>query len=418
MTKIFIIAGEASGDYLGSCLINDIKSICPDTEFIGIGGERMEKSGLKTIFSISELSIIGIWEVIGKIFHVKKLIDRTVDEIFSCNPDVIVSIDSSGFTHRVDKAVKKRIHKNSLQDIPIIHYAAPPVWAWRSWRAKSLKKFIDKLLVLFPFEPELFQKYGLETVFVGHPIAKDSDFERPLSSEISTFLKRIKITTKRNNLSRITINLCSEIPQMSQNEALENYVKRSDVKIITLLPGSRRSEIDAHIPILYDFCKLMIDEYKNLRFIIPTTSIMKKYIEEKISTWEFQPFITDSISDKVLAYYVSDAAVAASGTVVLELARTGLPAIVIYKTSAVTSVIVSMLIHVKFVNLVNIILNQEIIPELLQKKCTAKNIFEKIKELLESEDSIKQKKAYKTVISKLNTENKLAAKEVVNLFNK
>lgn len=433
MIKVFIIAGEASGDYLGSCLMNDMKSLRSDVEFIGVGGERMEKSGLQTIFSINELSIIGVWEVVRKIFYVKKLIDKTVEAIFSYKPDVIVSIDSSGFTHRVDKIVKKRIHENAMQNIPVIHYAAPPVWAWRSWRAKSLSKFIDKLLVLLPFEPELFQKYGPKTVFVGHPVAKDEALERPLSNETSQFLRRLHISSGRDDkFSRISVNLCSEIPALSaqksdpnsdsnsdpnsdsvSNIVRENYPRRSEVKIITLLPGSRKSEIDAHVPILGEFCNLMLREYKNVKFIIPTISAMKDYLAEKVSNWDCKPIVTDSVQEKVLAYYASDAAVAASGTVVLELARAGVPAVVIYKTSAITSAIVRMLIHVKFVSLVNIISNQEVVPELLQEKCTAKNIFQKMKELLREENSFNQKETYRKVIEALTVEDKLAANEVI-----
>jgi DUF1009 family protein len=175
-TKIFIIAGEASGDYLGGKLMEDIYEISSgDVEFFGIGGECMEKAGLKKLFPISELSIIGIFEVLGKIFHVKRLIDKTVRAIHEYEPNVVVTIDSSGFTHRVDKKIKKIDEK-----IPIIHYVSPPVWAWRGWRAKTMHKFIDKLLVLFPFEEKLFMKYSLKTVFVGHPVATDPNFEKPL----------------------------------------------------------------------------------------------------------------------------------------------------------------------------------------------------------------------------------------------
>ncbi|MDR2157792.1 MAG: UDP-2,3-diacylglucosamine diphosphatase LpxI, partial [Holosporaceae bacterium] len=184
--KIFMIAGEASGDYLGGKLMQSILQLSPDAEFYGVGGEHMRAAGLKELFSINRLSIIGIFEVIGKLFSVKKMIDGTVKAIHKRQPDVVVTIDSSGFTHRVAKKVKKIESR-----IPIIHYVAPPVWAWRPWRAKSMHKFIDKLMVLFPFERQYFIGHGLETVFVGHPIATDPDFERPQDSNLKNFLNSI-----------------------------------------------------------------------------------------------------------------------------------------------------------------------------------------------------------------------------------
>lgn len=439
MTKIFIIAGEASGDYLGSRLMEDIKSIintqfteinsefsvCSNVEFIGIGGEHMEKAGLKKIFSIDDLSIIGIWEVIGKIIHVKKMIKKTVEKILSYNPDVIVTIDSSGFTHRIDKMVKKHIKKNGLRNIPIVHYVAPPVWAWRSWRAKSLHKFIDKLLVILPFEPELFQKYNLKTVFVGHPIVSDITFEKPTDSEKQIFLKKIGISTKskkNDEVPRISISICSDIEESrccNLEKIPVNRQEKLKTKIITLLPGSRKSEIDAHIPVLSEFCDLMVEEYKNVKFIIPTTNIMRDYIQEKVKNWKCTPIIVDSTSEKNSAYYISDIAIAASGTVVLELARTGLPSIVIYKTSAITSAIVRFLVKVKFVSLINILAGKEVVHELLQRKCTSRNIFEHVKLLMNSEEAELQKNAYKQITSSLTVpQAKLAAIEVLKMIQR
>ncbi len=385
MKKIFIIAGESSGDYLGGKLIEDIKFFCDgEVEFIGVGGKWMEAAGLKKIFSIHELSIIGIFEVIGKIFHVKRLINKAVAEVFLHKPDVVITIDSSGFTHRIDKKLKKNIKKLApFWTLPIIHYVAPPVWAWRKWRAKSMNKFIDKLLVLLPFEEKIFSEHKLKTVFVGHPIATDSDFDEPSISEKEMFLN--KIESKKS-------------------------------KIITLLPGSRKSELDKHLPILSNFADQLAAQYKNVIFIIPAIESLKNYMQNSTKNWNQKPIIITDKYQKNLAYYSSNLAVAASGTVTLELARTEVPSIVIYKTSAITAAIVKYLIKIDYVCLINILAKKIVIPELLQDHCTAQNIFKYATRLLDNKiEQEQQKTHFKKVIKSLKTSDfRRAAKEVLN----
>ncbi|MDR2067555.1 MAG: lipid-A-disaccharide synthase [Holosporaceae bacterium] len=384
--KIFIIAGEASGDYLGGKLMKDIREVSPvNVEFFGVGGECMEKAGLKKMFSISELSIIGIFEVLRKIFHVKKLIGKTARAIGEYKPHALVTIDSSGFTHRVDKKIKKIEEK-----IPIIHYVSPPVWAWRSWRAKSMRKFIDKLLVLFPFEKKLFDKHGLKTVFVGHPVATDPDFEKPSLLDLQKFTKSV----------------CGN-------------GRRSAFKIITLLPGSRISEIEKHLPVMGEFARLMEQEYTHVRFIIPAVEDMAPRIEFLTNNWERKPLIVKKKCEKNLAYHSSDLAVAASGTVTLELARVGLPAIVIYKTSAITYAIVKFLLKTPWICLINILAREKIVPELLQNECRGEIIFAWAKKILSSaRESEKQKKTFQKIMEALETTPRLAAMEVLNAIKK
>jgi lipid-A-disaccharide synthase len=379
--KIFIIAGEASGDYLGGKLMEDIREVCDyDVEFFGVGGQCMEKAGLRKLFSIEELSIIGIAEVIGKIFYVKRLINRTVRTICEYEPNAVVTIDSSGFTHRVDRKLKK-----AGCSFPIVHYVAPPVWAWRQWRAKSMKKFIDKLLVLLPFEEALFRKHGLETIFVGHPIATDADFNKPTAANLKRFLTKI-----------------------NANE---------DSKIVTLLPGSRISELKKHLPLLMDFSKLMINKYKDVKFVIPTIGDLEPYINEQIINWKQKPIVVSAKSDKILAYYSSHLAIAASGTVTLELARVNLPTVVIYKTSKLTYLIVKLLIKIRHVCLINIMAQKTVVPELLQNHCTANNIFLHAEKIINADNTRKQKTAFDKVIKNLRTTAKLAALEVLKSIN-
>lgn len=375
--KIFIIAGEPSGDYLGGSLMHDISATSDEAvEFFGIGGQHMQKGGLRLLFSVDKLSIIGIFEVIGKIFHIKKLIDKTVHAILQYKPDVLVTIDSSGFTHRVSKRVKK-----INPQIKIIHYVAPPVWAWRPWRAKTIGKFIDKLMVLLPFESDLFEKYGLKTVFVGHPISTDDTFNRPSENE----LKKI------NN-------------------------KEDKSLTILLLPGSRISEINNHMPVLEKFTNLMREKYKNVKFIIPTIESIKTHIEQITKHWGNNPDIITETSEKVRSYYAADLAIAASGTVTLELARAVLPFIVIYKISPITYFIIKLLIKIPHVCLINILAKKNIVPELLQNNCTADKIFEQAKEILANPEQ--QKSSLQKILLLLQAEPMKAAKEVLGAIRK
>lgn len=384
--KIFISAGEASGDYLGGQLMHDLRAIIRNksVEFYGIGGQNMCANGLKLLFPISELSIIGIWEVLNKVLHVKRLIDRTFKAILEYRPDIVITIDSSGFNHRVNKKLKSHNFKK-----PIVHYVAPPIWAWRKWRVKSFHNFIDKLMVLLPFEKDVFCKYGIDTIFTGHPIAIDSDFNTPSDARLQNFRKAHKLNSEEE-------------------------------LIITILPGSRKSELEQHIPILRDFVRLMKKRHDNLRVIIPTLPEFKDIICKKTDGFAVKPVILTTKSEKILAYYSSKLAIAASGTVTLELARVGLPSITIYKTSPVTYRIVKFLIQVTHVSLVNIIEEKEVIPELLQDACTAENILECVELLLSKNSNIVeiQKKCYTDVMEKLYADKFTAAREIISLIEK
>lgn len=370
MKKIFIIAGEASGDYLGSLLMRDILELDRDVEFYGVGGDFMLKAGLKQFFSISELSIIGIWEAVKKIFHVKRLIDKTVEKILNYKPDAIVTIDSSGFNYRVLKRVKKLCPK-----IKTIHYVAPPVWAWRRWRAKSLYKFIDKLLVLFPFEEKIFSHYNLNTVFVGHPIASDPDFEN--KNEIERF--------RSGNFSPYWV--------------------------CTMLPGSRMSELERHLPIFEKVSEIMGDDFS---CHIPVPKNLEAYVREKTKTWKHKPIVSSSKSEKVDAFYLSNVAIAASGTVTLELLRTGLPFVCVYKTSFLTALLVRFLITIDCVCIVNILRGKKFIPELLQNECVPTKIFEAMMYVMYEENAVSQRKEFKKVLEIIGApKEKCAAQEVL-----
>lgn len=377
--RVFIIAGEPSGDYIGSKLIKDLRELTNNgIETYGICGDLMAGAGMKEFLHMNEISFIGIAEVIPHLLKIRKLISRTASEIVKYRPDAVVTIDSSGFTHRVAKRVK-RINK----DIPIIHYVAPPVWAWRAWRARSMHKFLDLLLTLFPFEPKYFEKFGLKSVFVGHPIVKEPYLDVPTPDEKQRFKEKYRMLNSH-------INIC-------------------------FLPGSRDSEIEKHINVFNDVMRILTEKYELINVIVPTLPSKFALVKSKLGNFQYS-IVTDK-REKGLAMYLSNIAVAASGSVNLELAVAGVPSVVIYKTSSLTAFIVRRLIKIKMVSIVNILLKEYVIPELLQENCTPDNIAASIEEMISSRESIVQKDAYKQVVDMIKEPGDMyAAKEVLNLI--
>lgn len=377
--KVFIIAGEPSGDYLGSRLIKDLKGLMSSKlDVYGIGGELMKSAGMKMFFNMAEITLIGVWEVIPKLLKMNKLINQTVDAILKYSPDVLVTIDSSGFTHRVARRLKKK-----TDAIPVVHYVAPPVWAWRPWRARGMHKFIDLLLTLFPFEPKYFEKYGLKSQFVGHPLAKDQTLAEPTLDEKQRFERKYHFASS-------SINIC-------------------------FLPGSRTSEIEHHMPIFNKAVRILRSKYDGVNVIIPTLQEKVELVNRYSENMEYS-IITDR-REKALAMYSSNIAIAASGSITLELAITKTPSVIIYKTSAVTAFIVRMLMKINMVSIVNILLKEKVIPELIQDECLPENIVNAIESLISSRDSIRQRDAYTNVLDMIREpEEMYAAKEILNLI--
>ena len=328
---IFLSAGEPSGDFLGSRLMKALKNQLGDkVSFIGVGGDLMTAEGLSSLFPIEELSIMGLAEVIPHIRRIRRRIQETVTAIETARPDIVVTIDAPGFNFRVGKALKKR-----LKSIPLVHYVAPSVWAWRPGRARTIAKFLDHLLVLFPFEPPYFLKEGLSTYFVGHPVvelgmekAKDPSFRA------------------RHN-----------IPETAP--------------VLTLLPGSRRGELSRLLPVFQETTVQLQKKYPDLHVVIPTLPHLKAQILEQFT---LPVTIVTTPCEKFAAYRESRAALAASGTVSLELAAAGLPMVIAYKINPLTHFLVKSLVKVKYACLVNLLLNKEVVLERLQGDCTAEKL--------------------------------------------
>lgn len=353
MKRLYIIAGEPSGDFLGSSVLHELKS--SDFEISGIGGPLMEKEGLKSLFNIKEISIGGLIEVIPHIFHIKNLINKTIDDIIQKNPDILLTIDSPGFCFRVAKHIRKK-----KPNIKLIHLVAPSVWAWREGRAKSLAKLYDHLLTLFDFEPQYFTKYGLKTTFVGHP----------------------------------AVEFFKETNQLKENTLL-------------LLPGSRKQEIESLLPIF-----LKASEKLNFeKVLLPTLQNLIPVIEPIIRNYKNIKIISDE-EEKIELYKTSKLAIVASGTATLQLALSGCPMIVCYKLSPVTYHMLKPFVRVDYISLVNLILNKAVVPELIQSECNE----EKILNTLQNLNPEFQIKEFKKLRMKLKSNNICPSQKIIEVL--
>ena len=334
MKKVFVLTGEASGDKLASTVISKLKENSPDIEYSCVGGYHLNSLGVKSIFDLKEITYIGFTSVLLNIFKIKKKINKSVDEIIKFNPDILFSVDSPDFTLRVAERVKK-INTN----IKIIHYVAPQVWIWREGRVKNFKKFVDHMLLLFQFEKKYYDKENILNTFVGHPLLEQN------------------IKTKIDLSSLINI----------------------EKKIISIFAGSRNSEIKVLLPILCDFIKLMNKKFDNYIFIFHATDENKNKIVDFLKNTPLNNF--QVISDEKIKFQIllsSVFAVAKSGTISLEICNANVPSIIIYKVNLINYLIMKFLVKVKFANIINIINNKEVIPELLQGECNAKEIYNSV----------------------------------------
>ena len=346
MKKIFILTGEPSGDKLASKVIQELKKDNSEIEYLSVGGENLNALGIKSIYELKEITYIGFTNVIKNIFKINNKINETVKAIKDFNPDILFTVDSPDFTLRVAERVKKQ---NS--NIKTIHYVAPQVWVWREGRVKKIKKFIDHILLLFNFEKPYFDKENMSNEFVGHPLLEES-------SE-----------------GKIDINQIFE-----KNKAL-----------ISVYPGSRISEIDTLMPILLNFIELMNKDNQDFIYIFHSTKQHSELIQNYIKASNIKncEVISD---DKIKSHTLKKSifAVAKSGTVSLEICKSKIPSIILYKMNFFNYLIVKTLIKVKYANIINIAANEEVIPELLQSKCNAKNIYNSVNYFINNPNKMKE----------------------------
>ena len=384
--KIFIIAGEDSGDKLGSAIIDGLREVTDvPPKFVGIGGNGMISRGLESIFPMSELSVMGFVEIASKYKSLKKRLNQTISSILDEKPDILLTIDAPEFCFRVAKKVKL-LNKN----IAVAHYVAPTVWAWRSNRAKKISNFIDQILALFPFEPRYFHDVGVRCDFVGHPIVSETLADE---ESVTEFKKAYSLT---------------------------------DEPVILCLPGSRKSEIDRLMPVFGETLEKFSNALPNARFILPSTpdvyEYSKKFLDcmpkdiifltpEKFGVEKYLEF-------KKASFKLSQLALAASGTVSLELAANNTPMVIGYDMNFLSRKIIGLMLKIDTVNLVNLVTGNRNIPECIGSNFNSEKLFLEMVRVYSN--NLNQIKDFKKTMDLLGinkeSPNVRAANSLLNLY--
>jgi len=380
---LYLIAGEASGDLLGGKLMSALKQRHSNLRFSGLGGTKMRAQGLDSLFDNRELSLMGFAEVLPHIRKLKARMRQVADDIIAKQPDSVVTIDSPGFNFRLVKMLRE---SGQCKNIKFLHYVAPTVWAYKPKRAAKIAKLFDKLLVLLPFEPPYFEKEGLATKFVGHPVLED-DY-----THADSYAFREKHGILPND------------------------------PILLLLPGSRPTEIRRHLEVFLETLEQLTARFGNLTEVIIVPSNMVEEIESHLTDWPGHPVIISGQEEKHDAFSAATVALVKSGTITLELACAQVPMVVTYRVSPITAWLLRRMIKVKFASLVNLLLKREVIPELLQEHCTPELLAQKLSGFLANSDKGEQQvQEAQEALAMLIPESghkpsDLAAKEVLSLL--
>lgn len=341
--QFYLIAGEPSGDALGAALMVGLKQLVPDVQFHGVGGPLMQAQGLSSQFAMDELSVMGIAEVLPKYRALKRRIAECADAVLRLNPDALITIDSPDFCLRVAKRVK------AVRDIQTIHYVAPSVWAWRAGRAAKMARVIDHVLALLPFEPPLMQAAGMGCDFVGHPVVS-----QPVASDV-------------------------EISQFRDRHGIK------DAPLLLILPGSRRGEVERLAPIFGQTLAVALQARPDLRVVVPAASAVAARVGELVADWTAAPIILEGDSaEKRAAFGAADVALAASGTVSLELAAAQTPMVIAYDMNWLSRIMIGRMLKIDTVTLVNLVSETRVVPEFLGANCVPDRIAAEIMTVLDN----------------------------------
>ncbi|MDO5757870.1 MAG: lipid-A-disaccharide synthase [Rhodobacterales bacterium] len=362
--KVFVLAGEASGDRLGGALMAGLKLLA-DVRFEGIGGPLMQAEGLVSIFPMDELSVMGITEVLPKYLHLKRRIRQTADAVLASGADVLVTIDSPDFSLRVAALVKAQ------SNIRTVHYVAPSVWAWRAGRAAKMAKVIDHVLALLPFEPPYMEAAGMDCDFVGHPVVAE--------------------------------------PQASAAQIVEFRTQHglADAPVLLVLPGSRKGEVARLGPIFGQALAPVLAQRPDLRLVVPTTGHVATLLRGIVADWPAQPILIDPSDmksslykhEKMCAFGAATGALAASGTVSLELAASETPMVIAYDVSWMSRQIIAAMLKIDTLTLVNLVSETRSIPECNGKHCKPQEITAALLKILSAPES--QREAMRLTMERL-----------------
>jgi lipid-A-disaccharide synthase len=336
-----LVCGEPSGDLLGGQLMAGLKALAPDVEIVGVGGQAMAAQGLKSLFPLDATAVMGLREVVPAIPAILRRVKEASDFALQTRPDAVVLIDSPDFTHRIAQRLK-RIDPA----IRTINYVAPQVWASRAYRARKMARYFDLVLALLPFEAPFFESHGLHATFVGHPVIERA-------------------------------------PSMTGGAAFRaRHGIAPDAPLLAVLPGSRTSEIRFILPVFKDAVARIAGRVPGLVTVLPTVPHVAERVKEAARDWPAPLHLLEGDGDKFAAFDAANAALAASGTVTTELALAGTPMVVGYKVGWLTYSLASLIMNVRYITLVNVLLDREAVPEFLQERCAPELLADAVVPLL------------------------------------
>ncbi|MBU8538039.1 lipid-A-disaccharide synthase [Falsiroseomonas tokyonensis] len=342
MSLVYLVAGEASGDVLGARLLAALRARDPSLAFAGVGGDRLAEQGLPSLFPMRELALMGLIEVLPNIRRLARRLDETVADIAARRPAVVVTIDSPGFTLRLAQRIRPL-------GIPVVHYVAPQIWAWRPGRIAKIKAAVDHILCLLPFEPVIFEAAGIPASFVGHPVL-ESGVD---AGDAARF--------------RAAHGLAAEAP------------------VLVVMPGSRRMEVKRLLPIFGQALRLLAPRVPNLTVALPVSAVVAEAVQAGVRDWPGRTLLVTDLAGKHDAFAAArehGAGLIKSGTSSLEMAVAGVPHLVAYKVNPITAAIVRRLVRVPFASLVNLLADRRVVPEYLQEAATPQALAEGLAGLL------------------------------------
>lgn len=343
---IYLMAGEASGDVLGAGLMRSLRTITGgQVRFSGLGGDAMAAEGLDSLFPISEMAVMGLVEILPKAPSLLRRVTQTAEDAWRRQPVAVVSIDSKAFTMRVQKRLYRRRERAGGSGPKLIHWVPPTVWAWRPGRAKVIARHLDHLMTLFPFEPPYFEVHGLATTFVGHPAAGQP------AGNGAAFRGRFRLP--------------------------------KGAPVLGVMPGSRPGEVKRLLPVFRDVVARLAGRYQSLQVVIPTVPLVAEAVREETRNWRAPVTVVHDPRYKYDAFAACTVALAASGTVTLELTLAGVPTVVAYRVNALSAAIARRLIDPDAIVLTNKLLGRRVIPQFIQDECTADRLTVAVERLFD-----------------------------------
>ncbi len=359
MSLVYLVAGEASGDVLGARLMAALAAARPQLEFAGVGGPRMMLEGLASLFPMEELALMGLAEVLPRLLSVRRRLRETAADIARRRPDVVVTIDSPGFTLRLLRRIRPL-------GIPRAHYVAPQAWAWREGRVRKFPGLWESLLCLLPFEPAFFAGHGLPARFVGHPVLESG--------------------ADRGDGARFL--------------ALHGLAPTA--RVLVMMPGSRRSEVARHLPVFGAALGRLARRVPGLVPVMPVNADLAPLVGAAVADWPLRPLLLSDAGTKYDAFAAAAAALTKSGTSTLELALAGVPMVVTYRFHPLTAALARRLVRVRYASILNLLAERAVVPELLQEHATGEEIAAALLPLLEGERAAAaQREAFAPLLARL-----------------